>query len=181
MVKILRFWKVANRRTFAYEGELVASFERERAKLQRLALWLTADAGFAECCMNRALRECTAGASVSREWIPTWTRRMVICHAIELINSAGYRKLAQTDKFADSSLISFTESMSLDRVEEPKSFLDLPELDRLVFVICVLEGYSMHDCALLLGRTARDIIDSYKSLGGLANFRFGTWHINDMA
>jgi hypothetical protein len=34
-----------------------------------------------------------------------------------------------------------------------ESILNLPKLDWLVFVIRILEGYSIHDCAVLLGRS----------------------------
>ena len=43
--------------------------------------------------------------------------------------------------------------------------LDIPEFDRLVFVICVLERYSMLDCALLLGRSPRDINEARQRVG----------------
>jgi hypothetical protein len=38
-----------------------------------------------------------------------------------------------------------------------ESILDLPEFERFVFVICVLERYSTLDCALLLGKPTREV------------------------
>jgi hypothetical protein len=40
---------------------------------------------------------------------------------------------------------------------EIDAVLRLADFDRFVFVMSVLEHYSEHDCALLLGRSARDI------------------------
>jgi hypothetical protein len=37
------------------------------------------------------------------------------------------------------------------------AILSLPDFDRLVFVICVLERYSILDCALLLTRSPKDV------------------------
>jgi len=38
-----------------------------------------------------------------------------------------------------------------------ESILNLPKRDRLVFIICLLEGYSIHARAVLLGRSPREI------------------------
>ena len=34
---------------------------------------------------------------------------------------------------------------------------EVPEFERFVFIICVLERYSIHDCALLLGKSPREV------------------------
>lgn len=58
----------------------------------------------------------------------------------------------------------FSEGCSLGRAATSKAILALPDLDRLVFVICVLERFSIHDCALLLGRTPRDIDEAHRKV-----------------
>jgi hypothetical protein len=68
----------------------------------------------------------------------------------------GLQKLALL-LTAGNGLSAFSLDDSLGAIAESEGILDLPELDRFVFVICVLERYSMHDCALLLGRSPRDI------------------------
>jgi hypothetical protein len=40
------------------------------------------------------------------------------------------------------------------------AILTLPDFDRLIFVICVLERYSILDCALLLRRSPKDVNDA---------------------
>jgi DNA-directed RNA polymerase specialized sigma24 family protein len=42
-------------------------------------------------------------------------------------------------------------------LRESRAVLELPEFDRLVFVICVLERLSILDCALLLRKSPKDV------------------------
>jgi hypothetical protein len=48
----------------------------------------------------------------------------------------------------------------IEALRESLAILDLPDFDRLVFVICVLERYSILDCALLLRRSPKDVHDA---------------------
>jgi hypothetical protein len=82
---------------------------------------------------------------------------MVIRNAISLVIGPEGQSFVNTYDEADSELIAFFPDDSLGAIAESESICDLPEFDRFVFVICVLERYSMHDCALLLGRSPRDI------------------------
>jgi len=54
---------------------------------------------------------------------------------------------------------------SLGAIAASESILDLPEFERFVLVICVLEHYSIHDCALLLGKSPRDIKEARQRVG----------------
>lgn len=47
-------------------------------------------------------------------------------------------------------------------IVQAQPILDLPEHDRFVFVMCVLEQYSIHDCALLLGKPPREIYEVWQ-------------------
>jgi hypothetical protein len=48
----------------------------------------------------------------------------------------------------------------IEALRESAAIFDLPDFDRLVFVICVLERYSILDCALLLRRSPKDVNDA---------------------
>ena len=148
---------VSERCEYARKDEFVSVFDCERAGLQRLALLLTANSEAAKRCLIRAFRECVASSSVSNEWVLSWTRRMVIFNAISLIMRPGGRSFVNTNDDADNGLIAFSPDDSLGAIAASESILDLPELERFVLVICVLERYSIHDCALLLGKSPRDI------------------------
>jgi DNA-directed RNA polymerase specialized sigma24 family protein len=150
---------------YARKEEFASVFESERAGLQRLALLLTANSEAAKRCLIRAFRECITGSSVSREWVLSWTRRMVIRNAISLVMGPGGQRFVNTNDDAGNGLIAFSPDDSLATIAESESILDLPEFDRFVFVICVLERYSMHDCALLLGRSPREVNEARRRVG----------------
>jgi DNA-directed RNA polymerase specialized sigma24 family protein len=157
-MRICRFGKtVSERCEYASKEEFASIFERERIGLQRLALLLTANKQAAKRCLIVAFRECVASGSVLKGWELNWTRRMIIRNAINLVRGLGGQPFVKTKRDADNGLVAFSPDDSLGAVAESEAILELPDFDRLVFVICVLERYSMRDCALLLGRSPRDI------------------------
>jgi DNA-directed RNA polymerase specialized sigma24 family protein len=149
--------RVSEKCQYARKEEFVSLFERERVSLQRLALLLAANSETAKQCLISSFRQCVASSSVSKDWILSWTRRMVICNAISLVIGPEGQSFVNTYDETDNELIAFFPDDSFGAIAESESICDLPEFDRFVFVICVLERYSMHDCALLLGRSPRDI------------------------
>jgi hypothetical protein len=170
-MKVRWFGKtVSERCEYARKEEFVSVFECERLGLQRLALLLTANSEAAKQCLIRAFRECIASSSVSKEWVLSWTRRMVIRNAISLVMGPGGQSFVDTNDNADNGLIDFSLDDSLGAIAESESVLHLPEFDRFVFVICILERYSMHDCALLLGRPPRDINEARQRAGNQVTF-----------
>jgi len=90
---------------------------------------------------------------------------MIIRNAISLVMGPGGQSLVNINDDADSGLIAFSLDGAPGTFVEPESILDLPELDRFVFVICVLERYSTYDCALLLGRSLRDVNEARQRVG----------------
>jgi hypothetical protein len=156
---------VSERCEYASKEEFASAFECERVGLQRLALLLTANSEAAKRCLIRAFRESIASSSVSKEWVLSWARRMVIRNAISLVIGPGGQSLINTNDDADNGSIAFFSDDSLGAMAESESIFDLPEFDRFVFVICVLERYSMHDCALLLGKSPRDINEARQRVG----------------
>jgi DNA-directed RNA polymerase specialized sigma24 family protein len=150
---------------YARKEEFVSLFERERVSLQRLSLLLTANSEAAKQCLIRSFRECIASSSVSKEWILSWTRRMIIRNAISLVIGPESQSFVNTNDDADNGLIAFFPDDPLGAIAESESIFDLPEFDRFVFVICVFERYSVQDCALLLGRSPRDINEARQRVG----------------
>ena len=166
MTKVRWFGKkVSERCEYAREEEFVGVFDSERKGLQRLAILLTANSEAAKRCLSRAFQECIANNSVSKEWVVSWTRRMVIRNAISLVMGTGGRSFVNTNGDADDGFVAFSPDDSLGAIAASESILDLPEFERFVFVICVLERYSIHDCALLLGKSPRDISEARQRVG----------------
>ena len=150
-------WTVSGRREYASKEEFARVFECELESLQRLAVLLTADSEAARRCLILAFQECIASSSVSKEWVLAWARRVIIRNAISLVMGFGGHSFVDTNADAEDGSISFSVDNLPGGFAEPDSILELPQLDRFVFVICVLERYSIHDCALLLSRSPREI------------------------
>jgi hypothetical protein len=151
--------KTSGKSEYASKEEFVRVFESERAGLQTLALLLTANSEAAKRCLISAFRECITGNSVARGWVLSWARRMVICNAISVVIGPGGQSFVNTNDDADNALVSFSADDLLGPNAGAESICDLPEFERFVFVICVLERYSIHDCALLLGKSPREVND----------------------
>jgi hypothetical protein len=152
--------KISDRGEYASREEFVSVFECERAGLQRLALLLTANSEAAKQCLILARRECIASSSVFKGWVLSWTRRLVIRNAISLVIGREDQSFVNTNDDADERLMAFSPEDSRGAMATSESVLE-----RFVFVICVLERYSIHDCALLLGRSPRDINDARQRVG----------------
>jgi len=146
-----------NRSECAGQEEFVSLFEAERTTLQRLALLLTANSEAAERSLALALRECIAIGSVSKDWVLAWARRVVIRNAISVVMEPGEQSLAGLNGNGERGPVMISGDSSLVPFADSQQILALPDLDRLVFVICILERHSIHDCALLLGKSPRDI------------------------
>lgn len=86
-----------------------------------------------------------------------WARRVVIRNAINVVMEPGEQSFAGMNCNAEIGSVVFSEDDSLGQIANLQPILALPDLDRLVFVISILERHSIHDCALLLGRSPRDI------------------------
>jgi hypothetical protein len=90
---------------------------------------------------------------------------MIIRNAISLVIGPESQSFVNTNDDADNGLIAFFPDDPLGAIAESESIFDLPEFDRFVFVICVFERYSVQDCALLLGRSPRDINEARQRVG----------------
>lgn len=135
-------------------------FAAEAEGLYLLALLLTADAQKAAQCIEMARKHCMSGHSVCKGWARTWARHVVVKHSIRLLANR-YGNLA--DMLADARNTP-VDPVLLDlwdkEFAEYMGVLAFRNLDRLVFVLCVLEEYSTHECALLLGKSPHEIIEA---------------------
>jgi DNA-directed RNA polymerase specialized sigma24 family protein len=150
-------------RACAHEKSLCATaedfeqvFAKENTDLLRLSLQLTADAAKAENCLMLAMRDCLFMGNVARDRVPMWARRMVMRNAIrqvwgygnDILGESGYEFYLQPSEFSPAVL------------RESVAILSLPDLERVAFVMCVLERYSILDCALVLSRTPQEVYEA---------------------
>jgi DNA-directed RNA polymerase specialized sigma24 family protein len=136
---------------YASSGDFYGIFYDERDSLCRLAFLLTADREKAQQCFVSGLADSVKGNPVFKEWAASWARRTIIRNAVRLINP---RPIEEYDPpgFNRSG-----EALAMERTELA-AVLDLGPFERFVFVISVLEHYSEHECAILLGSSRRDVI-----------------------
>jgi DNA-directed RNA polymerase specialized sigma24 family protein len=141
---------------YATAKDLEQLFAEEMTDLLRLSLHLTADAEKAESCLILAMRDCFFRSSAPKHRVSIWARRMVIRNAVRLIWGTPH-------DIVEDSALEFQLQPSdypLEELRESVAILTLPDLDRLAFVICVLERYSILDCALLLRKTPQTVHES---------------------
>ena len=133
--------------SYATEEDFNQLFAAEINDLFRLSFQLTADVKKAEQCLILAMKDCSGARTIFRDFARVWARRMVIRNAIRLVESS------------DSDGVCDVQSSGLENENHLKMapVLDLPEFDRLAFVICGLEHLSIQDCALLLRKSPKDV------------------------
>jgi DNA-directed RNA polymerase specialized sigma24 family protein len=132
-------------------------FTEEMNKLHLLALLLTGDEGKAEQCFVAGIEDSVRSNSVFRDWAHSWAKRTIIKNAIEAIQPrsgvpGGFSRTTLHKKRTLPS--SSALHVELQRV------LTLEDLDRFVFVMSVLEGYSEKECSLLLGCSPGEVHDA---------------------
>ena len=115
-------------------------FLRDAQSFYQLAFLLTGSERRAEECLLLALEDCQK-AKVFKPWAESWSRLAVIERALKVSS--------------DESIVptGATEGGS----QESRAILQLKGLDRSVFVLGVLEKYSVRDCAILLKTNKREI------------------------
>lgn len=145
---------------YATADDFQRLFAREMTDLLRLSLNLTADAEKAESCLILAMRQCFASGTVSKEWAHIWARRMVVRNAIRSV--LGEENTLQGNISCETGADFHLQPTEyrIEALQGSLAILDLPDFDRLVFVICVLERHSILDCALLLRRSPKDVHDA---------------------
>jgi len=145
-----------------HDGSLYAShedfhtiFNEDLKEFYQVSFLLTRDPAKAERCLVSGLEDCVSGNRVFREWARSWAKRTIIQNAI--------RELKPRPSQSNSPM---SGAMFSDRDQHSRgpgghfeidAVLRLADFDRFVFVMSVLEHYSEHDCALLLGCSAGDI------------------------
>ena len=153
---------LAHRIKYATAEDFENLFESNRDALHRLALLLTATSSKAEQSLVLALRDCRLSGSVSEDWIFPWARRAIVRNAIQLVlppaSASGTQTLNGDANNSSSLAIQALPSLRVDFRTVPK----LPDFERLVFVITVLEHISIQDCALLLARSPKEVHDAQK-------------------
>jgi hypothetical protein len=132
-------------------------FSEDMVGLHRLAFLLTADEAKAEQCFVAGLDDSIHGNPVFRQWARAWSKRAIIHNAIKTMAPAAHQHRSAQE-------ITGTSSQNGSHRENVASIVAGWEpFERFVFVMAVLEGYSLRECSALLGCPVQDVIEA-KSL-----------------
>lgn len=140
---------------YASHEDFHAIFNEELEGLYQLSFLLTRDPTKAERCLVGGLEDCVTGNPVFHEWARCWAKRNILQNAI--------RELKPKPKRVNPPVA----GAKFPGVDGPwrgpaggfelYAVLRLEDFKRFVFIMSVLERYSEHDCALLLGSSIREI------------------------
>jgi DNA-directed RNA polymerase specialized sigma24 family protein len=141
-------------RDYASNTDFCEVFNQHLDSLYRLALVLTADEEQAEQSFVASVEDCFRSRDVFRDWACAWSRRALIQNAIRLLKP--YPPQSESRQFAKPPKQS-TIAIRNDAILALDGILSLELFRRFVFVMSVLERYSDHECALLLGCSVKEV------------------------
>ena len=142
-------------------------FDEDMQGLYQLSFLLTGDHQKGERCFVAGMEDCAKENRVFKEWARVWAKRVIVHNAI--------RELQPRSIHSDSStLLPTALSHKKGPIEhfDVNAVLGLADFERFVFVLCVLERYREHECALLLGYSASEVREARtQAIQELAKFR----------
>jgi DNA-directed RNA polymerase specialized sigma24 family protein len=154
--------KIRNQQSspYATRADFCRIFQTDMNRLYLLSFLLTGDATMAEQCFVGGLHISQEGNQVFKEWAESWARRAIILNAIRMIRPRLARpELIRPRPASDNAGATGVHNVGQTAPvpAELAGIVDLPALERFVFVMSVLEHYSDQECSLLLGCTRRDV------------------------
>lgn len=126
-------------------------FQEDMRGLYALSLVLTADSELAERCFVGGLDDCVKGNPVFKDWAYAWSRRAVITNAIRTVFSLNSVNLQTSASLTATAWSLFADGCLA-------TVIQFDSLERFVFVMSLLEGYSDHECAVLLNKTRSEVV-----------------------
>jgi DNA-directed RNA polymerase specialized sigma24 family protein len=151
------------RAEYATRADFCEMLENEMASFYLLAFLLTTNHQDAERCFSAMVDEASAEHLVFKECVRSWLKRILIKIAIQVISPAGGRVSDRRDSWGVPQSIEGCN-------QEIDAITKLFPLERFVFVMSVLEGYSSWECSTLLGCAAKKVLqvraDSLRALAG---------------
>jgi hypothetical protein len=142
------------KKRYATREEFLKIFDEDMNGLYQLSFLLTGDHQKGERCFVAGIEDCVKENRVFREWARAWAKRVIVEKAIHELhprrshaNSSALPNVFSHDQQSSGPIGHF----------DVGSVLGLADFDRLVFVLCVLEHYREHECALLLGCSASEV------------------------
>jgi DNA-directed RNA polymerase specialized sigma24 family protein len=88
-----------------------------------------------------------------KEWARSWARRAIIQCAVRAINPTPTHQSVPLNS-------NHIDNPWPPEMAEFAAILELSPFERFVYVIVVLERYSIQDCSVLLGYSRRDVVEA---------------------
>jgi hypothetical protein len=139
----------ANANRYATGDDFCGVFSEEIDSLYQLSFLATGDHDKAERCVLAGLEECCRANHVFWDSALSWAKCTIIRHAIRELRPGPHRDSSsrvEIDLRYSGRLPNFPGGDF-----KAEAVLALEDFERFVFVISVLERYSDHACAVLLG------------------------------
>ena len=133
---------------YASRQDFLDIFHEDLNGLYQLSFLLTRDHKKGERCFVSGIEDCAKQTSVFMGWARGWARRAIAEQAIREMNP---RRKDSDPSSVPTAFYNHQQSRRPIGHFEVDSILGLADFERFVFVLCVLEHYRGHDCALLLG------------------------------
>jgi hypothetical protein len=124
-------------------------FTEDMAGLHLLAYLLTADMAKAEQCFVAGLDDSIRGNQVFKQWARAWSKRAIIQNAVKMMKptagrSAAIEEAGQNGNAPENPLVALVMGWT--------------PFERFVFVMSVLEGYSVRECSSMLSCRDTEVI-----------------------
>lgn len=133
---------------YANATDFCAIFAANMESLYALALLLTGNQEEAEACFTQALEDCMSGNQVFKPWAESWSRLSVIERGLRMKSP----RVVQA-----ATALAFSEVSPTALPSELAAVLHLDAFRRFVYVLTVLEKYSVRDAAILMKHPKRAI------------------------
>jgi len=136
---------------YATRKDFQTIFTEDMAGLHLLAYLLTADPEKSERCFVAGLEDSLHDNAVFRQWARSWSKRAMIKNAIKAIAPEPGVSGPQDETGGE-----WTRNPQKDALIG--AVTRLAPFERFVFVMAVLEGYSVHECSVLLGYPINEVV-----------------------
>jgi hypothetical protein len=143
---------------YATRDDFLEVFNQDLNGLYQLSFLLTGNHQKGEGCFVAGIEDCVKENRVFREWARAWAKRVIVENAIRELHPRRCR--------SNSSALLPTVFSHNQQSSGPIGYFDvdvvlgLADFERFVFVLCVLECYREHECALLLGCSPSEVRNS---------------------
>ncbi len=145
-------------------------FDEDMHGLYQLSFLLTGDRQKGQRCFVAGIEDCAKENRVFREWARVWAKRVIVENAIRELQP---RRCHSSSSALLPTVFSHKQpSSGASGHFDVDAVLELADFRRFVFVLCVLERYREHECALLLGCSASEVREARtQAIEQLAKFR----------